>query len=58
MSGVGKVFNGCERYNLMIIHFFNSRSGPRTANTYNVAPPSNYVAGVGRGAQVFLNLSL
>ena len=31
--------------------------GPRTANTYNMAPPSNYVAGAGRGAMGFTTRS-
>eukprot|EP01032_Pedospumella_encystans_P011618 gene11618-13501_t len=31
--------------------------GPRSANTYTVAPPSNYVAGVGRGAMGFTTRS-
>lgn len=31
--------------------------GPRTANTYSAAPPSNYVAGIGRGAMGFTTRS-
>lgn len=31
--------------------------GPRTANTFNAAVPSNYVAGIGRGAQGFTTRS-
>jgi pre-mRNA-processing factor 6 len=31
--------------------------GPRTANTYNIPPPINYIAGAGRGAQGFTTRS-
>eukprot|EP00604_Paraphysomonas_vestita_P003799 CAMPEP_0174823276 /NCGR_PEP_ID=MMETSP1107-20130205/23120_1 /TAXON_ID=36770 /ORGANISM="Paraphysomonas vestita, Strain GFlagA" /LENGTH=540 /DNA_ID=CAMNT_0016045225 /DNA_START=88 /DNA_END=1707 /DNA_ORIENTATION=+ len=31
--------------------------GPKTANTYNIAPPINYIAGAGRGAQGFTTRS-
>lgn len=31
--------------------------GPRSANTYNIPPPINYIAGAGRGAQGFTTRS-
>jgi pre-mRNA-processing factor 6 len=31
--------------------------GPKTANTYNIPPPSHYIAGAGRGAQGFTTRS-